>query len=236
MIINPRELCVNAPASIVHLYILLDRSGSMASMAEQVVAGFNRLLAEQLADGPDARMSLIQFDDDDPHEVIADTVPLLEIVPLTQRVFQPRGMTPLLDATGRLIARAAGRAADLAATGQPVERIVVVTITDGEENASREYTRRQVVDLVRAKEAEGWTFVFLGAGLDAYSEADGLGYDARSVQSFAADGTGADLAFSSLSAKTRDLRGKVRRGERYDAADFFEGDKPAEDDRDRRTD
>jgi Mg-chelatase subunit ChlD len=233
-VIEAKESRVNAPVSPVHLYVLLDRSGSMASMAEQVVAGFNRLLAEQQADGHDARMTLVQFDDADPLEVIADAVPIAEVVPLTHAVFEPRGMTPLLDATGRLIGRASGRAADLATIGRPPEEVLFVTITDGEENASLEFNHRQVVDLVRAKERQGWTFVFVGAGLDAYSEASGLGYDARSVQSFTPDGAGADLAFASLSAKTRDRRGKVRRGEAFERADFFEGDKPAEADRGQR--
>jgi hypothetical protein len=206
----------------------------MASMAEQVVAGFNRLLAEQRADGDDARITLVQFDDVDPQEVVIDAVPVAEVVPLTHALFEPRGMTPLLDATGRLIGRAVGRAADSATVGRPAEQVLFVTITDGEENNSQEFTRAQVIELVRAKERDGWTFVFLGAGLDAYDEAGRFGYDARSVQSFAPDGAGAGLALASLSTKTRDLRGKVRRGERFDHADFFEGEKPAEADRKRR--
>jgi Mg-chelatase subunit ChlD len=229
-------LRVNAPVSTVHIYVLLDRSGSMSTMTEQVVAGFNRLLREQQADGHDARMTLVQFDDVDPHDVVLDAVPLAELVPLRHAQFEPRGMTPLLDATGLLIGRATGRHADLATLGQPAERILFVTITDGQENDSHEFDRARIVRLVRAKEAEGWSFVFIGAGLDAYGEAAGLGYDARSVQSFAPDGTGADLAFASLSAKTTDFRGKVRHGEAFDQGDFFEGDKPAEADRTRRHD
>jgi hypothetical protein len=109
-----------------------------------------------------------------------------------------------------------------------------VTITDGEENASRELTRGQVVDLVRTKEAEGWTFVFLGAGLDAYEEAGAMGYRARSVQPFAPDADGADLVFRSLSDSTTLMRRRVRRGERINIGDFFGDDKPAEADRERR--
>ena len=80
----------------------------------------------------------------------------------------------------------------------------------------------------------GWSFVFLGAGLDAYTEAGGMGYDPRSVQAYAPDGTGARLAFATVSAAMVDKRGKVRRGEQYDRQDFFEGSKAAEDDRNRR--
>jgi Mg-chelatase subunit ChlD len=143
-------------------------------------------------------------------------------------------MTPLLDATGSVIDRAARRAAELAAAGQPPEQLLVVTITDGEENASRELTRGKVVELVRAKEAEGWTFVFLGAGLDAYEEAGGMGYRARSVQPFASDADGAYIVFRSLSDRTRLKRRRVRHGERIDVGDFFGDDKPAEADRERR--
>jgi hypothetical protein len=231
-----KELRVNAPVSTVHIYVLLDRSGSMATMAEQVVAGFNRLVREQQADGHDARMTLVQFDDVDSHDVVLDAVPVAELVPLRHGQFEPRGMTPLLDATGLLIGRATGRQADLAALGHAAERILFVTITDGQENDSHEFDRGRIVQLVRAKEAEGWSFVFIGAGLDAYGEAGGLGYDTRSTQSFAPDGTGADLAFASLSQKTTDFRGKVRGGLAFDQADFFEDDKPAEADRTRRHD
>jgi uncharacterized protein YegL len=225
---------MSAPVPHVHLYVLLDRSGSMASMAEQVVAGFNKLLADQQADGHDARMTLVQFDSHDPREVVANAVPIAEVVPLTHDTFAPRGGTPLLDATGRLIGKASGRAVDLAAAGSLAEQVLFVTITDGEENQSCEFSRRQIIDLVQAKQEVGWTFVFLGAGLDAYAEAGGMGYGAGSVQAWAPDGTGAALAFDSLSAKTRDFRAAARHGFALKRDDFFEGDKPAEDDRRKR--
>ena len=76
--------------------------------------------------------------------------------------------------------------------------------------------------------------MFLGAGLDAYHEAGSLGYAPGSVQSWAPDGTGAALAFTSLSRKTSDYRAKLRHAEAIDSDDFFEGDKPAEADRQQR--
>ncbi|MCX6524746.1 MAG: hypothetical protein NTX58_08280, partial [Actinobacteria bacterium] len=95
----------------VHIYVLLDRSGSMQSIASDVVGGFNRLLADQQADGADARMTLVQFDSNDPQEVIADAIPIAEMVGLDASNFVPRGGTPLLDATGRLMATATARVA-----------------------------------------------------------------------------------------------------------------------------
>ena len=218
----------------VHLYVLLDRSGSMAAMADDVIGGFNRLLTDQQADGADARMTLVQFDSHDVQHVVADAVPIGEMVPLDSSTFVPRAATPLLDATGILLGRASARVASQKADGLPAEEIVVVSITDGHENASREYSLSTVTQLVGAHTAAGWSFVFLGAALDVYGEAGGLGYDPRSVQAFAPDGAGAALAFESLSRATSTRRQAVRQMVDYDVGDFFEGDKPAEADRSER--
>lgn len=214
----------------VHLYVLLDRSGSMASMVDDVIGGFNRLLIDQQADGPDARMTLVQFDSVEPQHTVADAVPIAEVTPLHRGSFQPRGGTPLLDATGVLLARAARRAADRAAADLPAEQIVFVSVTDGHENASRDYRLATIQQLIDAHRASGWTFVFLGAAVDVYGEAGAMGYDPGSVQAFAADGAGSAAAFASLSRSMTDHRSKVRAGTHETPAPFFV-DKLAEADR-----
>lgn len=216
---------------VVHLFVLLDRSGSMGSIADDVIGGFNRLLADQQADGPDARMTLVQFDGEDPHEVVADAIPIREMTPLDHSTFVPRGTTPLLDATGRLLARATQRAKTIENAGEVAEEIVIVSITDGHENASHELSLSGVRRMIEDRKRDGWTFVFLSAADDVYGEAGGLGYDQRSSQSFAASPDGANLAFDTLSSATKNMRGKVRRSEQFDKGDFFEGNKPAEEHR-----
>jgi hypothetical protein len=230
---TPNTPAPDQPTPEVHLYVLLDRSGSMASMADDVIGGFNHLIAEQQANGNDARVTLVQFDSGDPQEVIADSVPIAEMTPLDPATFVPRGATPLLDATGMLLGRAAARAARRDDEGRPAEEILVVSITDGHENASSEYTLTAVRQLIAAHTAAGWTFVFLGAALDVYGEAGGLGYDPRSVQSFVADGAGSSEAFASLSRSTSSKRELIRRAMAHDKGDFFV-DKAAEADRRRR--
>ena len=217
-----------------HVYVLLDRSGSMASMAADVVGGFNGLLADQQAAGSDARLTLVQFDSADPQEVLVDAKRIDRVAPLRPGDFQPRGGTPLLDATGRLIARAADREDRRRRAGKRPEAIVVVTITDGEENQSREHTRDGIRRLVQAKQAQGWTFVFLGAGLDAYAEARAIGVDPRSTQAWAPDGGGARAAMAAVSQSMVERRAKLRVGAPVRADDFFEGAKTAEADRDAR--
>ncbi|MHB1447000.1 MAG: vWA domain-containing protein [Acidimicrobiales bacterium] len=212
----------------LHIYFLLDRSGSMASMATDVIGGFNSFLAAQQADGPDAVLTLVQFDSEDPHEVVTDAVPIAEVLPLDASMFQPRGGTPLYDAMGRLITDATIRA-ESAARGAG-EEILFVTFTDGEENQSREYTREKIFGLIKKREDKGWTFAFLGANQDAYAEAGQIGYSAANIQNFAADAVGTAAAFGSLSGSVARRRSRMRSGEHYDPRDLFEGNKAAEDD------
>lgn len=220
----------NDATPTLHLYVLLDRSGSMESMRNDVVEGLNTLLYEQqTAAGAEARLTFVQFDTQDPQQVLVDAIPISEATPFTHQHFQPRGGTPLLDATGRLVGRVTNRMA-----GGANESVVIATITDGLENASQEFTRPQIVDLIRTKTAEGWTFVFLGADPSSYDEAQRMGHDVRSTQQFAPDGTGAKVAFAELSRATAGRRAKLAARESFDAGDYFEGDKRADDDRDRR--
>lgn len=213
-----------------HIYVLLDRSGSMSSIANDVIGGYNTLLKDQQEDGPDARVTFVQFDSQDPHEVVVAGAPIREMTPLDGRTFQPRGSTPLLDATGLLIGRARVEQQSRVATGLPAEDIVFVTITDGEENQSSEYSLDRIRALVAECEAQGWTFVYLSAALDAYGDAVSFGVAHGNVQAFSADSMGTTLAFESVSKNMRGFRDKKRRRVDTSNADFFE-DKLAEEHR-----
>ena len=217
-----------------HLYILRDRSGSMGAIAGDIIGGFNQWLRTQQAEGDDAIVTFVQFDDADPHEVLADATPVREVRPLDATTFVPRGSTPLLDATGRLIARADQREQLRRNLGEDPEAIVFVSITDGHENRSVEFSLDQVRRLISERERRGWTFAFLSAALDVYDEAGSMGYARNSVQAFAADGAGAGLAFESLSQATSRIREWNRCQPVPNDAGFFGEEKPAEDDRKRR--
>lgn len=214
----------------LHIYFLLDRSGSMEAIADDVIGGFNSFLAAQRSDGIDAVMTLVQFDSQDPHEILADALPLAEVTPLSRGTFQPRGGTPLYDAMGHLIADAAIRVEGLAASGSPPEEILMVTFTDGQENQSREYDRQKIFDLIKKNEEKGWTFAYLGANQDSYAETEQIGVSAASTQNYRADAVGTAAAYASLSAAVSARRGKIRRGEQRDHRDLFEGIKGAEED------
>ena len=213
-----------------HLYILLDRSGSMESIASDVIGGYNAFIREQKKEGSDVRVTLVQFDSVDSQEIVAAGVPIDELVELTPNTFIPRGGTPLLDATGLLIARARMNQELRKQNSLPEEDIVFVTITDGEENQSSEYTLPQIKKLIQECEAMDWTFVFLSAALDAYGDASGMGMKQGNIQAFSRTGGGTDLAFRSLSTNVSKLRKMKRAGMNTQDVDFFD-EKIAEEDR-----
>ena len=214
---------------ITHMYILVDRSGSMESIANDVIGGFNTTVADQQANGPDAKLTVIQFDSQDPAGVMCAGIPILEMNRLDRSTYQPRGGTPLLDATGLLIGRIRVEQAARVANGLAEEDVVFITITDGQENQSREYNLARVTQLIEQCKAEGWTFVYLSAALTAYADAAAMGYDHGSTQQFQPTADGSGKAFASMSRGMSNMRDKKRAMESYDSALFFETGKDAED-------
>ena len=209
-------------AKNTHLYILLDRSGSMSSIANDVIGGYNTFLREQKKDGADARVTLVQFDSSNPQEVVAAGVPIAEMVELTSDTFLPRGSTPLLDATGKLITRARLNEELRQQNSLEAEEIVFVTITDGEENDSSKFTLAKIQKLIKKCEEDGWTFVFLSAALDAYGDAQRMGMKTGNIQAFSASADGANLAFDSLSDNISKIRAMKRMGVDTRDVDVFE--------------
>ena len=156
----------------MHAYILLDRSGSMQSLWVEALSSVNAYAKELNnktdGDAVDGHITLATFDDHDglKFDLLRRKQPALHWEKVTDREASPRGMTPLLDALGRIIA--------LAEADNP-DRAVIVVMTDGQENASREVTRdgaKTALDRVKTK---GWDVVFLGANFDNISDASSVG-------------------------------------------------------------
>ena len=202
----------------------------MAPIANDVIGGFNTFIDEQIRNGADARMSIVQFDSQDPQDVTVWGAPLPEITHLDSESFVPRGSTPLLDATGLLIGRTMVDQAARVAAGLQAEDIIFVTITDGEENQSREFNLAQIRELVEKRSEEGWAFIYLSAGIDAYADAAQMGIHSGDTQQWKRDGKNARLAFSSTSDAVSNMREKKRRMESTARGTAFETGKHAEED------
>jgi hypothetical protein len=178
----------------------------MQSIRDDTIGGFNAFLAAQKAYPAPATLTLVQFDSQDPYEVIHDAKPLQEVPELSGETFVPRAMTPLLDALGRGINDLEARVAGLPETERPA-RIVMVIITDGKENASREFDRDQIRRMICTKQdADGWQFVFLSADLDAIDEAVSLGMRRRSTRAFDKTAEGTRAAWNASSEVVCALR------------------------------
>jgi uncharacterized protein YegL len=185
------------------LTLVVDRSGSMVSIKEDMEGGIKTLIDEQAKEAGTCLVTLAQFDDI--YEVVADEVPAAEMAPY---VLVPRNTTALLDAIGRTIAKVHARIESTESADRPAN-VVFAVITDGLENASKEWSRLQVMDSVKARSAEGWHFSFLGADQDAIQEGGDLGVAAGSSLKWDKSAKGADEAMKSLSASVR----RVRSGE-----------------------
>lgn len=201
-------------ADAVHVTVLLDRSGSMNAIADDAIGGFNRFIDEQTHLPGECRVTLVQFDNKDPHEVVLDAAPVGEVPPLTSTTYQPRGMTPLLDALGRVLTMTDRRVAT-----HPDESQLVAVITDGHENASREFSRSDVAEMVRQRSDAGWAFVFLGANIDSFAESRAMGLQHGHAGDWAHTSEGVGLGFDAVSRSSRlwrEARGPERKREMKD--------------------
>ena len=208
----------------VHLYMLLDRSGSMSGWEQDVIGGFNTFIKEQQKEKDDCSVTLVQFDGQAPYEVIIDAQDLSTVTELAPNVYRPRGNTPLLDALGRMIKNAEKSEAKQA------EDVLVWVFTDGLENASREFTYEQIKALVAEKEKAGWTFMFMGAGIDSYRAGRSLGFSDDNVSNFHKSAEGIDAAYMQFDRSLSSYRGKPSRSERLaQKRAMWEGRREAED-------
>jgi hypothetical protein len=197
--------------------VILDRSGSMASVREPTITGFNEFLHTQQKqhDGGRALMSLTQFDNQ--YEVNFVGEPIENVPDLDTQSYIPRGTTALFDAIGRTIheVEAWTRA------HQWQDRVLVLIVTDGMENASREYSFEAVRALIEQKEKEGWNFAYMGANQDSYAVSASLNIRADFTANYDATAAGTAKVYQTLSAATSGYRASKAKGR--SAPRFFDG-------------
>ena len=185
--------------NLTHLYFLLDRSGSMQSIRDDTVGGFNAFIAEQRRHPGDCRVTLAQFDDR--YEVVYRDKPIADVPGLD---LQPRGSTALLDAIGRLVTEAGAHLASLLEAERP-GTVIVGIMTDGYENSSREWTHPAIKALVHQQTSTyNWDFLYMGADQDAIEVGASLGVPANRSITYSRAASG--RAMSATSAMVGRLR------------------------------
>ena len=181
---------------LTELVFILDRSGSMHGLEKDTIGGFNSVLERNKALPGDANITTILFDHR--YTILHDRQPIRSVAPITERDYSPAGMTALLDAVGQAIRKIDNVQAHTAEDYR-AGKVQFVIITDGLENASKEYSAQRVKQLIRDRqEREGWDFIFLGANMDAIAVAADMGIQADRAVTAMADAPGVSLQYEAV--------------------------------------
>lgn len=176
------------------IIVVLDRSGSMDSIGQSTVDGFNTFIKEQKAAEGEANITLVQFDNQ--YQVDYKGLPINEAKELILgETFVPRATTALYDAVGQTIKDVKTK-----------NDVVFVIITDGYENASKEYDQKKVFQLIEDKKKEGWNFLFLAANQDAIKAGGAMGISAGNSMTFNANDASNSKMYMNFSSKISSYR------------------------------
>lgn len=185
----------------VRTVVLLDRSGSMESSKSDHEGGLKSFVNDQKANKQGEMVfSLVQFDTNNPFDVVFDDIEI-GLVDIDTFSLVPRGGTPLLDAMGKTIARIEEQE-----KADKSDQVVLMVITDGEENSSREWKKETLKKAVESHK-DDWQILFLGANIDAFGAAHDYGLGAQAAMNFNNNDAG---SIKDLYARTSGKFGAVR--------------------------
>ena len=189
---------------MTELVFILDRSGSMYGLEQDTIGGFNSMLEKQRRESGEAYVTTVLFDNR--VEFLHDRLPMQQVPSMTEKDYTVRGSTALLDAVGSTIKHIA-RIHKYAHPDHKPTNTLFVIITDGMENASRQYTYDKVKEMItHEQEKYGWEFLFLGANIDAAAEGARFGIHADHSVTYKCDAVGTALNYEVLSDAISDAR------------------------------
>ena len=173
--------------------LVVDRSGSMESIFNATIEGLNGFLIQQreLPDCETMKVSLYTFDD--MIETPIKNVPLRDCA-IDPGLLKPRGTTALFDAIGLVFQQSS------------MEPQIVVIVTDGNENSSRDFSKREILDKITERRKLGWTFIFLAANQDAIASGASLGIPRENACTFGANNLNVGGVFKALSDSVKRVR------------------------------
>ena len=159
--------------------IILDSSGSMNEIRTATIDGFNTFINEQKNTNEELCVSLIKFSDK--WETIFDMENINEIGILDKEKYRPSGQTALFDTIGYTINSIGKRLSDTDLSLRP-ENVIVVVITDGEENSSLTYSLEQINSMIKHQtDVYKWSFVFIGSKQDAFKNGSQMGFEKGNI-------------------------------------------------------
>ena len=190
--------------NLTEMVFILDRSGSMSNLVSDTIGGYNSLIEKQKKEPGEAAVTTVLFDDQ--YDVVCDNTTIQKVEPMTDKVYFARGMTALLDAIGKTLQTVAARQKTAVDSAVPAKTVVVI-MTDGMENASKEYSYKAIQKLIERQQKEsGWEFLFMGANIDAIGTAGKMGISPSRAANYHADSVGTARNFESVSNMFSDVR------------------------------
>lgn len=192
--------------NLTEIVSIIDRSGSMQSVKQDAIGGFNSFIEEQLKEDGDAQVTVVLFNHE--YSKLYDGVPLTSDIELNDDNYAPSGTTALLDAIGRTIDDVGKRLSEMPESDRP-GLVIVAILTDGLENASTDYDSTELNVMIEHQQNKyGWEFVFLAANQDAIATARSLSIKASNAVSFNATSDGTRGAYLYQSKMVSQLRSK----------------------------
>jgi uncharacterized protein YegL len=190
--------------NLTELVFILDRSGSMGGFENDTIGGYNSMLKKQIKADGDAYITTVLFDDE--YELLHDHISIKGVKCISEKEYFVRGTTALLDAVGKSIQKIVNVQKNTS-DEEKAEKVVFVITTDGLENASKEYSYAKIKLMIKnEKDKHGWEFIFLGANIDAVSEAEKFGIDSSRAVKFHNDKEGIKLNYLVLNEAISDFR------------------------------
>ena len=186
---------------LAEIVLVLDRSGSMKKIASDMEGAIEEVLNKQKDTyHGDIQITFIRFDDQ--YEEVFHSKPIKEVKDIK---LEPRNMTALLDAIGRTINNVGQRFSNVDENDRP-ERVLFIIITDGLENSSHKFSRKQVFEMIdHQRNNYNWEFTFIGANQDAIQEGGRMGIHRGSSLSYVSSRDGVISMSRSLGEYTSDF-------------------------------
>ena len=206
------EEVVNGDKTLI--VCILDRSGSMSSVIDDAIGGFNEFLKNQKKLDGEATMTVALFDDR--YELLYNNVDLQKVKKITRAEWSPRGMTALYDAIGKTINNVDSEIKKVKKSKRP-DKIMVIIATDGYENYSKEYSHSDIKNLIKKKEKEDWIFTYIAADQDAFQIGTSFGVCGGNTFTYTNTSYGNAVMYDSLNMATTKLRGISKKSANYAA-------------------
>lgn len=169
------------------IVFLLDRSGSMSGVENDTIGGYNSYIEKQK--GNNVYVTTVLFDNE--YQILNERKHIKEIERLTKKEYFVRGTTALYDAIGKTIRRL---------DDVKTDKVLFVITTDGYENASKEFNKQQVKELIQGH--KDWEFIYIGANIDSYAEGSSIGIRKSNISNYIQDEVGIDILYNSISKAT----------------------------------